>query len=72
MFLYRDKTSLSGEAIKNVSSYHSIQCFVEHMKLWRYFDIGKGVDQLYSGITFAPDYQIILPYSPTDKTSYKR
>ena len=55
------KTLLSGKIIKNVSSYHSIQYFAEHMKLWRYFDIGNGVNQLYSGTTFVSDYQIILP-----------
>ena len=41
-----ENTSLSGEAIRNKSYYHSIKYFEEYMLLWQYFEIGKGVKQV--------------------------
>ena len=36
-----DNTSLSGEAIRNVSYYHSIKYFEEYMHLWRHLRLVK-------------------------------
>ena len=62
-----DNTSLSGEAIRNVRYYHSLKYFEEYMLLWRYFEIGEGVKQVYINVHFKPSYNIILPFSTTDK-----
>ena len=58
---------LSGEAIRNVSYYHSIKYFEEYMLLWRYFEIGEGVKQVYTNVYFKSSYDIILPFSTTGK-----
>ena len=62
-----DNTSLSGEVIRNVSYYHSIKYFEEYMLLWQYFEIGEGVKQIYPDVHFKSSYDIILPFSTTDK-----
>ena len=62
-----DNTSLSGEAIKKVSYYHSIEYFEEYMLFWQYFEIGEGVKQVYTDVHFMSSYNIILPFSTTDK-----
>ena len=62
-----DDTSLSGEAIRNVSYYHSIKYFEEYMLLWWYFEIGEGVKQVYTNVHFKSSYNIILPFRTTDK-----
>ena len=62
-----DNTSLSGKAIRNVSHYHSIKYFEEYVLLWRCFEIGEGVKQVYTNVHFKSSYDIILPFSTTDK-----
>ena len=36
------------------------------MKMWRYFDIGDGIEQDYSDISIKPTIELLLPYSKTE------
>ena len=62
-----NNTSLSGEAIRNVSYYHSVKYFKEDMLLWWYFESGEGVRHVYNNVHFKSSHNIILPFSTTDK-----
>ena len=62
-----ENTSLSCEAIRNVSYYHSIKYFEKYMLLWRYFEIAEGVKQVYTNVHLKSSYKIILPFSAADK-----
>lgn len=66
-----DNTQLSGEKIKNVSNYHSICYYKDYMELWRYFNIGVGVKEKYTGVKFVPKYNVVMPFSFTDKHASK-
>ena len=34
--------------------------------LWRYYDIGQGVKQIYGKSTIKPAIELLVPYSKTD------
>ena len=61
-----ENTSLSCEAIRNVSYYHATKYFQKYMLLWRYSEIGEGVKQVYTNVHLKSSY-IILPFSAADK-----
>ena len=42
------KSTLSGTEVKNISAYHSIQLFSTYVKMYRYYDIGPGVQVKYT------------------------
>ena len=48
-----EKLEISGELIRNVSTYHSVEFHKEHMQLWRNFEIGVGVKQKYTGVMWS-------------------
>ena len=58
---------LKGKKIPNISNYHSIAFHEDHMTLWRYYDIGEGVTQPYSGISVEPTITMLKEYHSTDK-----
>ena len=62
-----DNICLSGETIKNVSTFHSIEFFEKYMQMWKYFDIGDGIKQPYTGVCFRSNLNVVLPFSATDK-----
>ena len=63
-----EKSSVEGSKIKNVSAFHSAQFFKSHMKLHRYFDIGKGVVVKYNtDAKFDPSYTTIRPFTSTQQ-----
>ena len=37
------------------------------MLLWRYFEIGEGIKQAYTNVNFELSYEVILPFSETDR-----
>ena len=59
--------SLDGNKIQNISNYHSIEFHEEFVTMWRYYGIGEGVKQPYSGINVQPSIKMIKPYHKTDK-----
>ena len=52
-----EEASLTGAKIKNISAYHSIKFSEDHMKLYRYYDIGPGVK-----VSFKPDHAVTTSY----------
>ena len=59
------ETSLTGTKIKNVSSYHSIKYLEEGMQLYKYFDIGPGVQVKYGASKFSLSYSVAREFSHT-------
>ena len=58
---------LEGPKIPNINNYHSFEFHENHMKMWRYYQIGSGKIQEYSKVlTVKPAAKILLPYSNTD------
>ena len=57
----------NGEKIKNFSKYHSIEFHGDKMKMWRYYNIGDGVEEKYKGTNFKSTLKTILPFSSTEK-----
>ena len=61
-----EKSNLKGIEIPNVSAYHSIEYFEDHMVLYRYFKIGSGVVVYYSDANeFVSSHNLIKPFSQT-------
>ena len=58
--------TIAGTKIPKISTYHSIEFHSDHMRMWRYFDIGQGVKQTYNNLLIEPAIQLLLPYSKTD------
>ena len=61
-----DEVVLSGPKIKNISNYHSFEFTEKKMKMWKYFDIGDGIEQDYSDSSIKPAIELLLPYSKTE------
>ena len=59
------------EKIDNFNQYHSIEFKEDPMKLWRYFDIGTGVSQLYNGIQLREGMVAKRAFSNTSKVEMK-
>ena len=57
---------IAGTKITKLSNYHPIQFKEDHMMLWRYYDIGQGVKQIYGKSTIKPAIHLLVPYSKTD------
>ena len=57
-----------------ISDYHSFQFYPKHMKLWRYYGIGEGIEVKYNNRKTPISAEVIKPYSRTDShptiTSY--
>ena len=45
-----EEFNVIGPKILLISNYHSVDFFDDHMKMWRYYDVGTGVKQKYSNI----------------------
>ena len=41
---------LEGPKIPKISDYHSFQFYPKHMKLWRYYGIGEGIEVKYNNL----------------------
>nr|XP_047137534.1 uncharacterized protein LOC100207340 [Hydra vulgaris] len=63
-----DKTIVTGPKIKNISNYHSFEFGEKSMKMWRYFNIGEGIEQEYGNLKIQPSIKLLLPYSKTDNS----
>ncbi|XP_047126302.2 uncharacterized protein LOC100212395 [Hydra vulgaris] len=63
-----DKTVVTGPKIKNISNYHSFEFGEKSMKMWRYFNIGEGIEQEYGNLKIQPSIKLLLPYSKTDNS----
>ncbi|XP_065670094.1 uncharacterized protein LOC136088903 isoform X2 [Hydra vulgaris] len=63
-----DKTVVIGPKIKNISNYHSFEFGEKSMKMWRYFNIGEGIEQEYGNLKIQPSIELLLPYSKTDNS----
>ena len=53
--------------IPNINNFHSFKFSEDHMKMWRYYGVGEGKIQEYSGIKMKPALTI-LPYISTDSS----
>ena len=58
---------IDGPKIPKISNYHSIEFHNDYMKIWRYFDVGEGMNQSYNQLSIEPAVDLLLPYSKTDK-----
>ncbi|XP_065683976.1 uncharacterized protein LOC105845453 [Hydra vulgaris] len=63
-----DKTVVTGPKIKNISNYNSFEFGEKSMKMWRYFNIGEGIEQEYGNLKIQPSIKLLLPYSKTDNS----
>ena len=43
-----EKVTLSGQKIRNITDYHSIEFRDDHMVMWKYYNIGNGIVQTYN------------------------
>ena len=55
------KSSLSGDIIPNICSYHSIQFSADCIIFWRYFDVSEGIIAPHGNVNFVSG-QIIKSY----------
>lgn len=60
---------VEGGKVTNISSYHSIVFKDDHMVFWRYFDIGRGVTQKYTDVSFTSGIEAISSYTSTQHTN---
>ena len=65
------QSTLEGQEIQSINSYHSAQFFEDHMKLYRYYEIGSGKVVLYNQAKFKPSYTIKTNFSNTSSNSKK-
>ena len=66
-----ETSKLKGIEIPNVSSYHSIEFFEEHMVLYRYFKIGSGVTLRYNDAnTFVSSHNQTNAFSQTGEMGH--
>ena len=65
------QSTLEGQEIQNINLYHSAQFFEDHMKLYRYYEIGSGKVVLYNQAKFKPSYTIKTNFSNTSSNSKK-
>ena len=61
-----DKIVLEGPKIQNISNYHSFEFKEDCMKMWRYFQVGEGIEQKYNNLLIEPSIDLLLPYSNTE------
>ena len=60
------KTSLSGDGIPNIRSYHSIQFSADCIKFWRYFDVSEGITVPHGNVCFVSGEIINKSFQPRD------
>ena len=65
-------TSINATKISNFTKYHSISFHNDHMTMWRYYDIGKGVRFDYKGVQFKSGLRLINPFSKTCKETINK
>ena len=63
---------LDGQEITGINSYHSIKFFDDHMKLYRYFEIGSGKIIKYGQTGFTPCYSVKNDFVDTCNSSQKK
>lgn len=69
MEIDNSKAKVEGGKVTNISSYHSIVFKDDHMVFWRYFDIGRGVTQKYTDVSFTSGIEAISSYTSTQHTN---
>ena len=62
-----ENSLLKGPKISKISDYHSIEFLNDHMKLWRYYGIGEGIEQPYNNLDVQPCVEIVKSFNSTDK-----
>ena len=58
-----------GQEIHGINSYHSAKFFEDHMRLYRYFEIGSGKVVQYIQPYFMPCYTTTNDFSNTSNNS---
>ena len=60
------RASITGSKVNSFTSYHSIQFEEDGMRMWRYFNIGKGIHHPYMDVEFTSGIKVIKHFSKTD------
>ena len=63
------KSTLSGQEISGINSYHSAEFFENEMKLYRYYGIGSGRSVKYAAAKFNPEYTVKHDFDITSSHS---
>ena len=66
------QNTINATKISNFTKYHSISFHNDHMTMWRYYDIGKGVRFDYKGVQFKSGLRLINPFSKTCKETINK
>ena len=60
------RASITGSKVNSFTSYHSIQFEEDGMRMWRYFNVGKGLHHPYMDVEFTSGIKVIKHFSKTD------
>ena len=65
------KSKITGTTIPLVKSFHSFEFHETQMKIWRYYDIGEGLERPYNKVKFEPSATLLQPFHSTEVLSNK-
>ena len=57
-----EEFNVTSPKILLISNYHSVEFFDDHIKMWRYNDVGTGVKPKYLNIKVEPKPIMTTPY----------
>ena len=63
------ESKIAGITISLVKSFHSFEFHETIMKMWRYYDIGEGLERPYNEVKSEPSARLLQPFHSTEVLS---